>query len=757
MFRAGDIFKTIVHAQQEDRNVYLNVADQNLHGASAESQAHSITTLLYKTNTRSIGLRFLIKYLNQCPSHILKDKGNVWLTIIIRTCNSKEIGLYGELIYEAVALLVIQIQAAPETAKWFGSNCLGKVYESLSFLNNKTTICCTIASLKAVKQCLKYYPGPSKSGKLAVTRYLLTLMDSCNPEVVYESGNCWLQLQQVRGNSTNANHSNDKVQWQEFQLGLLCNLNELLNDAFPKYKDNTKDFENHKLQHFHLELQGDPIKRAAQVCTRFCNLTEFLKIALSQPYPSKKLICAKRILGLIQHGLAVNYGNCENIDSMCFENLLPHMHTKLLELLEVLMNICHTHLRPHFRLMSSIVLDSLQKTMWSTPEGLSVQLFNLRIQVYKATTSWLTTFAEGSGCDLIAERLVKILLEDVIIRRRDIYLVSATQSKNKSKRKRTAMSEASESPFQSELLINKNKELLCKQALQCLQQVLDSVGFLLKPQLLRNMLSTILENSAQIYEKRAWKENVYNEWTCRLELYKTLFTFIKLRNIPCPPPSEIVLTILEESSKKDPNSDIRICCKNMIASAEKTLHPQRESLIFKKDDQQSTSTIQINGNTNYEIASDIQQSTDNNENTQLKEAVPSTTVIPLDNLNEETPSAPVSKRIRTSSESKDNTKCKDNTTKNKVIEEEALESPASNNPVILPKADVKEPLEKIVEAPRINNPVLTKNICAKESTKVSSDTKHSTPENISTESKPSKSDDDDYIAELQAAFVDELK
>lgn len=33
MFRAGDIFKTIVHAQQEDRNVYLNVADQNLHGA----------------------------------------------------------------------------------------------------------------------------------------------------------------------------------------------------------------------------------------------------------------------------------------------------------------------------------------------------------------------------------------------------------------------------------------------------------------------------------------------------------------------------------------------------------------------------------------------------------------------------------------------------------------------------------------------------------------------------------------------------
>ncbi|TDG46185.1 hypothetical protein AWZ03_007393 [Drosophila navojoa] len=269
---------------------------------------------------------------------------------------------------------------------------------------------------------------------------------------------------------------------------------------------------------------------------------------------------------------------------MCFENLLPHMHTKLLELLEVLINICHTHLRPHFRLMSSIVLDSLQKTMWSTPEGLSVQLFNLRIQAYKAATSWLTTFAEGSGCDLIAERLVKIVLEDVIIRRRDIYL-SATQSKNKSKRKHTAMSEASESPFQRELLINKNKELLCKQALKCLQKILNSVGLLLKPQLLRNILSTILENSTQIYEKRAWKESVYNEWT----------------------------------------------------------------------------------------------------------------------------------------------------------------------------SDVKDLHEKNVEAPRINSPLLTQNICSKESTKESSDTKHSTPESVSTESKPSNSEDDDYIAELQAAFVDELK
>lgn len=147
-------------------------------------------------------------------------------------------------------------------------------------MKKETTLCCTIAALKAVKQCLKYYPGPSKSGKVRVTQYLLTLVDSCYPEVVYESGNCWLQLQQVRGNSNNTGTSNEKVEWQDFQLGLLANLNDLLNNGFPKYKDNTKDFKSHKLQSFNLELTGDPIERAAQVCRRFCNLTEFLKIAL---------------------------------------------------------------------------------------------------------------------------------------------------------------------------------------------------------------------------------------------------------------------------------------------------------------------------------------------------------------------------------------------------------------------------------------------------------------------------------------------
>ncbi|XP_064556851.1 proline-, glutamic acid- and leucine-rich protein 1 isoform X2 [Drosophila montana] len=628
MFRAGDMLNTFA---QEDQNVNPNVLDQNYNGASAASQAQSITLLLLKTKTRSIGLRFLIKYLNQFPN-IFHDKANVWLTIIIRTCNSKEISLYGHLIFEALALLVIQIQVSPEIVKWFGSTCIGKIYESLWLLEKNTTTCCKISALKALKQCLKYYPGPSKSGKLLVLRYLLTLVDCCNPEVVYESGNCWLLLQQVRGNFNNVGCNTDKSQWEDLQIGLLGSINDLLNEVFPNYKDENIAIK-YRLECFTLVLEGDPIKKAAQVCRRFCNLIDFLKIALSEPYSSTKLIYPRKILNLVQHGLGSSYANCvnyENMDGMCFGNLVPQMHTKLFELLEVLINICHTHLRMHFRLISSILLESLRKTKWSTPEGFPIQLINLRIQVYKVTSSWLSTFAEGSGCDLIAEYFVKDLLEDVIIRRTDIYVLSIAQQKNISKRKCKKNNHTILEPyFQSGSITNKNKGALCKQALQCIQKVLEAVGFLLKPQLLKVMLTNLLETSVQIFQNSMRIQNPYNEWDCRLELYKTLLHFFKLRNIPCYLPTDIILYVLQESLKKDPSSDLRLSYKSLIASVEITVHPQRENINLKVDTQnsrqQNSKYIYENPKNTQKIQQKKEETTDNmrgeNENTTNNAAI----------------------------------------------------------------------------------------------------------------------------------------
>lgn len=114
-----------------------------------------------------------------------------------------------------------------------------------------------------------------------ITNYLITLLDSRDKDVVYASGCCWLQLQQVRDHANNARSFNDKTQWNEFQNSLLSNLNTLLNDAYPHYENISSDpNENHKFKCFAITLEGDPVIRAAQVSQRFCNLIDYLQVAL---------------------------------------------------------------------------------------------------------------------------------------------------------------------------------------------------------------------------------------------------------------------------------------------------------------------------------------------------------------------------------------------------------------------------------------------------------------------------------------------
>jgi len=68
------------------------------------SQAQYINSLLSEAKTRAIGLRFIIDYLNQISHNIIQEKASHWLSIIIRACNAKEVGSYGELIYEALGM-----------------------------------------------------------------------------------------------------------------------------------------------------------------------------------------------------------------------------------------------------------------------------------------------------------------------------------------------------------------------------------------------------------------------------------------------------------------------------------------------------------------------------------------------------------------------------------------------------------------------------------------------------------------------------
>lgn len=70
----------------------------------ATSQARTINSLLSEAKSRPIGLRFLIEYCNHCTQKVIEERANFWITTIIRSCNTTEISLYGELIFEALGI-----------------------------------------------------------------------------------------------------------------------------------------------------------------------------------------------------------------------------------------------------------------------------------------------------------------------------------------------------------------------------------------------------------------------------------------------------------------------------------------------------------------------------------------------------------------------------------------------------------------------------------------------------------------------------
>ncbi|XP_062124055.1 proline-, glutamic acid- and leucine-rich protein 1 isoform X1 [Drosophila sulfurigaster albostrigata] len=562
MFNNTNMIQALSKSNRVNINVYLNTDDVH-HTIDMVSHTQYLNALLSEAKTRAIGLRFLIVCLNKYPQNVPQNKANFWINIILRACNKKEINLYGELIYEALALLVRNFQNEADTSKWFGSTHLLKLYGTLSLITENSRMCCTISALKAIKECVKHYPGHSKAARNLVIQYLIGILDISNQDVVYLSGCCWLMLQQERTNANTAGNLHERMQWQNYQMGILNNLNILLNQVFPTYTNaysTCSTSETHKFEYFMVKLHADPIERASQVCRRFSNLIEFLKIALSYPYPSNKLINSTKILHLVQRGLGLSYINCFGNTFLGY--LLPHIHTKLIELLEVLVAICHTQLRMHFRLITEVLQVALKSTRGSTHDEYQQKFYSLRIKVYDAIILWLSIFVEGSGYDLMIDNLIENILEDITI--------SQTKSKLITKNNGT-----------EGMYVNTNKALVCRQALRCLQTVLVSFGYLLKPSLLKDLFNTLLEIAVGIFENSTILQHPYNDWLCRLEIYKSLFTFTKLRNLPYPPPMEIYLHILNESYTKDPCLKLRTISKHMIKSIETILHSQKESLIFQ--------------------------------------------------------------------------------------------------------------------------------------------------------------------------------
>ncbi|XP_052855179.1 uncharacterized protein LOC128263946 isoform X3 [Drosophila gunungcola] len=322
-----------------------------------------ITSMLKERKSRVLGLRLLICYLKK--SYIkLGGNEHIWVSLIFQSCNLSELRMYGDLIFSAMALLIDRIQKDPNLSKAFAAFHLFKVFECLSLKEIFKNERCTIALLHTIKRCLKYYPKSTKPGTSSIEELLITLIDSNNVDVVHQTGQCWLLLQNIHGNSRNEKNNN-KIVWKDFQLSLLNNLQYIISTTILASEETIiSPYKAKSFSLFTFKNVKDPFERASQTFQRIFNLIEYFKIALSKPFPIRKYICTEQILGFIQNGLniRVNQINLLRIDRACFGPFLEEMHIKLMELLEILINVCRTHLRMDFRIILNILMDALERT-----------------------------------------------------------------------------------------------------------------------------------------------------------------------------------------------------------------------------------------------------------------------------------------------------------------------------------------------------------------------------------------------------------
>lgn len=173
-----------------------------------------------------------------------------------------------------------KMQADVNLSKTFAYSYLPKLFEMLSHNGIYNSDSYTVAVLQSIKQCLIYYPKAIKSGKASIEKYLIFLLNSSNSDVVYQSGECWLLLKNIPGNSCNGSNSGATL-WKDYQLSLLKTIHYVINRAFNspgEIFDNS--FPVHSLENLTIEVKTDPFERAPIIFQKIDNLIELLKITL---------------------------------------------------------------------------------------------------------------------------------------------------------------------------------------------------------------------------------------------------------------------------------------------------------------------------------------------------------------------------------------------------------------------------------------------------------------------------------------------
>lgn len=156
-------------------------------------------------------------------------------------------------------------------------------------------------------------------------------------------------------------------------------------------------------------------------------------------------------------------------------------------------------------------------------------------------------------------------------------------------------------------------EKLCASALNCLNQVILTTGFFLKPVLHKILQENIVRLAIVTVEGTLAHDHLYSDLNCRTNLYAVLNALVLSPNHLCPPPVQYATAVFSVAQITEPNHQLREKCASYLHTIEKILHPQKESLVFPlvaNEVADAFKTQQANGNKSLDLNQEESSSDD---------------------------------------------------------------------------------------------------------------------------------------------------
>lgn len=263
-----------------------------------------------------------------------------------------------------------------------------------------------------------------------------------------------------------------------------------------------------------------------------------------------------------------------------------------------------------------ITQNLMQSLSWTSSNKVAKKSHTLlRITTYNVLQNWINLTSYNSAFEMIAEQLIETIINDIKCHKTEVVLQAIPGSrKHLSKKARRNLQKVQNDQSQitkdystgkREVIesVDEKDSTMCAKALECLGTIILKCGSFLKPNLHKILHETIVILAYTVVNGNLEINNVYTYWKCRSELLRCLTNLVVSSHSLVPPPLQYALEILTISSRRDPNKDVQNISSNLLHSIEKIIHPHKQSLAFKYDEEDEDED-HVDVPVNMEIAND---------------------------------------------------------------------------------------------------------------------------------------------------------